>query len=55
MDRFNNHPELWHIEGCELFPDLRTRLRHAIDEIIRAHPGQKVAVTSHGMAIRALL
>jgi probable phosphoglycerate mutase len=55
MDLFNNHPDLLKVEGCESFSHLRARVLNALWEIIRAHPGETVAVTSHGMAIRALM
>lgn len=43
----------WHIEGSERFPQVRARVQRAVARIAAAHPGQTVAVVSHGCAIRA--
>lgn len=43
----------WSIEGGERFPQVRDRVQHAVARIAAAHPGQTVAVVSHGCAIRA--
>ena len=42
----------WSVEGCETFPQVRARMDRAIRRIAAAHPGQTVAVVSHGCAIR---
>ena len=43
----------WYIEGGEHFPQVRERVERAVARIAAAHPGQTVAVVSHGCAIRA--
>ncbi len=43
----------WQVEGSETFPAVRQRIDQAIRRIAVAHPGQTVAVVSHGCAIRA--
>lgn len=45
----------WQVEGSETFPAVRQRMARAIRRIAAAHPGQTVAVVSHGCAIRAAL
>jgi len=42
----------WQVEGCETFPQVRKRMSAAIRRIAASHPGQTVAVVSHGCAIR---
>ena len=42
----------WRVEGSETFSDVRRRMDRAIRRIAAAHPGQTVAVTSHGCAIK---
>ncbi len=43
----------WRVEGSETHPQVRRRVRAAVERIAQAHPGQTVAVVSHGCAIRA--
>ena len=43
----------WQVEGSETHPQVRRRVRAAVERIATAHPGQTVAVVSHGCAIRA--
>ena len=43
----------WQVEGSETHVGVRRRVQAAIERIARAHPGQTVAVVSHGCAIRA--
>ena len=42
----------WQVEGSETFSGVRQRMDQAIRRIAAAHPGQTVAVTSHGCAIK---
>ena len=42
----------WQVEGSETFPHVRQRMTAALARIAAAHPGQTVAVTSHGCAIK---
>ena len=43
----------WQVEGSETHPGVRKRVQAAVERIAAAHPGQTVAVVSHGCAIRA--
>ena len=45
----------WQVEGGETHPQVRERMRAAIERIAAAHPDQTVAVVSHGCAIRTAL
>lgn len=45
----------WQVEGGETFPHVRRRMVASLTRIAAAHPGQTVAVVSHGCAIRAAL
>lgn len=47
--------EDWCVPGAESYADVAKRTRAALEEILRAHEGGRVAVVSHGVAIRALL
>lgn len=59
------YPEIWklwltdweqtHIPGGEAFPAFKHRVISVVEEIIRYHPGKRVAVVSHGGCIRSLL
>lgn len=49
---FNATDARWGVEGGETFQRLRERISAAIRQIARNHPGQTVAVVSHGTAIR---
>ena len=42
----------WQVEGSETHPGVRARMQAAVERIAQAHPGQTVAVVSHGCAIR---
>lgn len=52
---FNATDARWGVEGGETFQRLRERISTAIRQIARNHPGQTVAVVSHGTAIRNAL
>ena len=43
----------WQVEGSETFPHVRHRVAASLTRIAASHPGQTVAVVSHGCAIRA--
>lgn len=45
----------WSAPGSETFPAVRDRISAAVERIAAAHPGQTVAVFSHGAAIRCAL
>lgn len=42
----------WQVEGGETYPQLQERMVKSIKQIVRHHPGETVAVVSHGTAIR---
>ncbi len=54
MRAFNASSSAWCVEGGETFRAVGERMRSAVLEIASTHPGESVAVFSHGMAIRAL-
>ncbi len=53
MAAFLNCDPGWHVTGSETYPHVRARMQAAVERIAAAHPGQTVAVFSHGSAIRA--
>ncbi len=57
MARFNASDPTWRAPGPggESYGDVGERMERAMVRIVRAHPGQTVAVCSHGTAIRQLL
>ena len=52
---FNKRLDRWKVEGAETFDMVRDRMVEGIRQIVRACPGQTVAATSHGAALRVLL
>ena len=55
LDRFNRNDPEFRAEGGESFRELRRRTTASVRQLVRNHPGQTVAVVSHGTAIRNLL
>lgn len=55
LDAFNQADPAWQVEGSETFGAVQMRVTHAIRRIAAAHPGQTVAIFSHGTAIRTAL
>ena len=55
LDRFSSQSPQWRGEGGESFAEVRQRAAHALRSIAAAHPGQNVAVFSHGTTIRNAL
>jgi alpha-ribazole phosphatase len=59
------YPDIWqmwltdweqtHIPGGEAFAAFKHRVINVVEEIVRYHPGKRVAVVSHGGCIRSLL
>lgn len=45
----------WHVPGSETYPELQRRIHAAVEGIADSHPGQMVAVFTHGSAIRSAL
>ncbi len=55
MIRFQEGIPTWSAPGGETIGQVRDRMEEAMGRIIAAHPGQTVALVSHGTAIRNLL
>jgi len=51
---FNTSDSRWQVEGGETFAQAGKRMKDAVMELAAAHPGQTVALFSHGTAIRSL-
>ncbi|MDR0937478.1 MAG: GNAT family N-acetyltransferase [Oscillospiraceae bacterium] len=54
LREFTVSPATWRVPNSETFPDVQNRAVAAIKAIAAKHPGQSVAVATHGMVIRAL-
>lgn len=52
---FNTTDRRWGVEKSDTFQTLRDRISTAIRQIVHNHPGETVAVVSHGTAIRCAL
>ena len=51
---FNHASPEFRVEGGETFAQVQARMKRAVLELAQAHPGQTVALFSHGTAIRCL-
>ena len=52
---FNRDPEKWNVEGSEPLSVTQERMMSVLSEITARHAGGRIAIVSHGAAIRALL
>lgn len=52
-NEFVFNAETWHIDGAETYHQVADRVYGAIEEIARENDGKRIAVVSHGVAIRA--
>jgi probable phosphoglycerate mutase len=52
---FLRNPLRWHEPGAESFEQVGDRALRCLEEIACRHPGQRVAVVSHGVTLRCLL
>lgn len=52
---FLHEQDKFAVEGGETYAEVAARACAALEEIARAHPGQAVAVVSHGITIRCIL
>lgn len=52
---FNHSAAEFQVEGGETFAQVQARMLSAVKELAQRHPGQTIAVFSHGTAIRSLL
>ena len=55
MGLFTNDPGRWSVPGGEPLADVTRRIEDMLLELAASHPGQTLAVVSHGLAIRSLL
>lgn len=55
MDLFNRTDPAWKVENAETFFQLGDRIEGTVRSIAQKHPGQTVALFSHGMALRQFL
>lgn len=55
MADFGSRMDRWSIPGAETPAQVLSRIRAAVENIVRENPGKTVAVFSHGYAIRLLL
>ena len=51
LARFSREPERWRAEGAETYEQYSARFAAALAEIARAHPGQSVALFTHGCVL----
>ena len=51
LTRFSREPERWRAEGAETYEQYSARFAAALEEIARAHPGQSVALFTHGCVL----
>ena len=52
--RFNHSSPDFRVEGGETFAQVQARLKGTVLRLAAAHPGQTIALFSHGTAIRCL-
>jgi alpha-ribazole phosphatase len=55
MQQWHANPATAHAPGGESVTQVAARLAAAADDIARAHPGERVLVVSHGMALATLI
>ena len=55
VEKFLRRPGEWRVDGAETVYDVEKRAFEALTEIAEAHPGESVAVASHGITIRCLM
>lgn len=55
MELFDRTDPAWQVEKAERFPQLEERMYDTVRRIAQRHPGQTVALFSHGMALRQFL
>ena len=54
LKQFYATSSAWQVEGGETFAQVQARIKKAVLDIAARHPGQTVAIFSHGTAIRCL-
>ncbi|HEY3343421.1 MAG TPA: histidine phosphatase family protein, partial [Anaerolineaceae bacterium] len=55
MQQWHNNPATAHAPGGETVIQVSERVAAAANDIARAHPGERVLVVSHGMALATLI
>jgi alpha-ribazole phosphatase len=55
MQQWHDNPATAHAPGGESVAQVAERLAAAADDIARMHPGERVLVVSHGMALATLI
>lgn len=55
MARFTRDPLRWNLPGADTFVSVADRAEAALRDIVKKHPGGRVAVVAHGFLIGALL
>jgi len=54
-EKFNNDPAGWKVAGSESYENVKARMSFFITETAKKHPGETIAMFSHGFAIRSLM
>lgn len=52
---WSDRPDQFRVEGSETYASVYARVKAKLDEIVKNHPNQTVAVVTHGTVIRALI
>ena len=55
LEKFNTDCEHWSVKGGEPIAEAGERMLGGLRRVIAAHPGETIAVFSHGMAMRTLI
>lgn len=55
IDAFCHDPEHWCVEGAETFQMYTSRFLRAMEEAVRSHPDETIAIVSHGAVLRGVL
>ncbi len=55
INAFCNDPKRWHVENSETFETYTSRFLHAMEEAVRSHPNETIAIVSHGAVLRGVL
>lgn len=55
MENFLQHPDILEIPDGESFPAVQKRAMARLEELVRQHEGQTIAVVAHGAVLRTIL
>ncbi|EGG38048.1 histidine phosphatase family protein [Paenibacillus sp. HGF5] len=55
LDHFWNHPELFGVEGCETFLEVRERAVNKLNEIVASNPGSRILLVTHTVVVKLLM